>query len=340
MLWSSLFTFPLSLSLLYLQLRPSFSSHLSVIDIMAQSTSNKTDFVQADKDGHFRRPPSQFRDTIPSATHPAEADRYVLFLNYGCPWAQRTNIVRVLKGLEDIVELVEVDHMDPGPTKGWCFSGKYGPPQNPYTGGKYLRELYEKDDPSFTGRPTVPTLWDKTLKKIVNNDSGEIMRMFYTAFDELLPSELRESTKGAAGLLPSTLRTDIEAMNTWMYDTVNNGVYKAGFATTQEIYETHVYPVFESLDRLEKILAESKGPYLFGEHITEADIRLFTTAIRFDTSYYMLFKINLKMIRHDYPHLHRWLRVLYWDETERTRAAFKTTTKFDRVCFTVHDPRI
>lgn len=118
-------------------------------------------FLQADKDGHFRRPESKFRGTIPSDEYPAEASRYVLYLNFGCPWAQRTNIVRTLKGLEDIVELVEVDDMDPGPGKGWYFSGQFGPDKDPYTGAKYLRELYLRDDADFTGRTTVPTLWDK-----------------------------------------------------------------------------------------------------------------------------------------------------------------------------------
>jgi len=158
--------------------------------------------------------------------------------------------------------------------------------------------------------------------------------MLYTAFDDLLPTEQREESKGPAGLFPQHLQSDIEEFNSWVYDTINNGVYKAGFATSQEIYEENAYKVFESLDRVERHLeaTESEGPYLFGQHITDADIRLFPTLVRFDVSYYMLMKVNLKMIRHDYPRIHTWLRTIYWDESEKTRGgAFKSTTKFDRV---------
>ncbi|KAI4724519.1 hypothetical protein E4T49_07731 [Aureobasidium sp. EXF-10728] len=295
--------------------------------------SDDKKFLQADADGRFRRPVSQFRFTIPSEKYAAEAKRYVLYLNYGCPWAQRTNIVRTLKGLENIVELVEIDDMDPGPEKGWVFSGKFGPSCDPYTGAKYLRELYLMAEPGFVGRTTVPTLWDRKTNTIVNNDSAEIIRMFYTAFDDLLPETEREINKGHAGLLPEDLKLQIETMNTWVYDNINNGVYKAGFATTQEAYEENVHAVFQALDRLEAHLSDSlnQGPYLFGESITEADIRLFPTLIRFDVGYYMLMKVNLKMIRHDYPRLHQWLRMLYWDESNLTKGAFKYTTKFDRV---------
>ncbi|KAF5010094.1 hypothetical protein FDECE_3736 [Fusarium decemcellulare] len=272
-------------------------------------------FIQADTDGRFRRPASKFRGVIPSGEHPAEKDRYVLYVNYGCPWAHRANIVRSLKRLEDLIQLVEVDDIDPGPEKGWFFSGKFGPRQDPVTGAKFLRELYLRTDPAFTGRVTVPVLWDKKTNSIVNNESAEIIRMFYTAFDDLLPLALRESEKGPAGLFPKHLRDEIVSMNSWVNDTVNNGVYKCGFATTQEAYDENIYPLFASLDRLENHLENRAygGPYLFGNHITEADIRLFPTLVRFDVGYYMLFKVNLKMVRHDYPHLHTWLRKLYWD---------------------------
>ncbi|KAI4854065.1 hypothetical protein E4T44_00424 [Aureobasidium sp. EXF-8845] len=308
----------------------STSTLLVPIHVVSNMSDDK--FVQADKDGQFRRPASQFRFVIPSEKYAAEAGRYVLYFNYGCPWAHRTNIVRTLKGLEAIVELVEVDDMDPGPDKGWYFSGKFGPSCDPYTGVKYLRELYQLAEPGFVGRTTVPTLWDRKTNTIVNNDSAEIIRMFYTAFDHLLPESEREVSKGRSGLLPDAIKSDIEAMNTWVYGAINNGVYKAGFATTQEAYEENAYAVFDGLDRLEAHLDDStyEGPYLFGRSISEADLRLFPTLIRFDVGYYMLMKVNLKMIRHDYPRLYEWLKRLYWDESDVTNGAFKSTTKFDR----------
>ena len=165
---------------------------------------------------------------------------------------------------------------------------------------------------------------------IVNNESSEIIRMFYTAFDHLLDPSLRESTKGTAGLFPAHLQASIDAMNAWVYEDVNNGVYKAGFATTQSAYDNAITALFSSLDRLEGHLSKPPHtPYLYGSFITEADIRLYTTLIRFDVAYYTLFKCNVKSIRHDYPRLHEWLRRLYWDESERTRGAFKKTTRFD-----------
>jgi putative glutathione S-transferase len=157
--------------------------------------------------------------------------------------------------------------------------------------------------------------------------------MFYSAFDEFLPEQEREATKGKAGFFPQHLQSEIEDLNAWVYETVNNGVYKTGFATSQKAYEENVYPLFKSLDRLEEHLSQpGHSPYLFGEYITDADIRLYTTLIRFDVGYYTLFKCNIKMIRHDYPRLHEWLRKLYWDESERTKGgAFKRTVRFDQV---------
>ena len=150
--------------------------------------------------------------------------------------------------------------------------------------------------------------------------------MFYTAFDDFIYPSLRETSKP---LLPSDKVKDIESMNEWVYDTVNNGVYKCGFATSQEAYDTNIYPLFKSLDRLESHLAVNQTPYLFGDHITEADIRLYPTLARFDAAYHTLFKCNLKMIRHDYPRLHKWLRNLYWNTSEETNGgAFGSTTHF------------
>jgi putative glutathione S-transferase len=158
--------------------------------------------------------------------------------------------------------------------------------------------------------------------------------MLCSAFDHLLPPEQREAQKGAAGLVPRHLQNEIDELNSWVFDTVNNGVYKVGFATSQAAYNEHVFKLFQSLDRLELHLSQNGDqPYLFGEYITEADIRLYTTLVRFDVAYYSLFKCNIKMIRMDYPHLHAWLRRLYWSEGPETAGGvFKTTTNFDAVC--------
>ncbi|KAF2877916.1 transferase [Massariosphaeria phaeospora] len=298
-------------------------------------SNDKPTHTFSDIDGQFRRKPSAFRSFIsadPNSPFPAEKDRYALYIHRGCPWAHRTNLVRSLKGLEDIIQLIVLDDSRlSGDGKGWCFSGKPGFEKDPLYGFTHLSELYKKAEPEYEGRFLVPALWDKKKETIVSNESSEIIRMFYTEFDALLPEHLRESTKGEAGLFPSHLRSDIEAMNEWVYATINNGVYKTGFATSQDAYNDHLYPLFASLDRLEEHLSQpSHQPYLFGVHITEADIRLYTTIVRFDVAYFTLFKCNLKMIRYEYPKLDAWLRRLYWDESERTNGgAFKNTTFFD-----------
>ena len=185
-------------------------------------------------------------------------------------------------------------------------------------------ELYRKADPEYQGHFTVPALWDRKRETIVNNESSEIIRMFYTAFDALLPPHLRETTKP---LLPADKKEEIEALNEWVYNKINNGVYKCGFAAKQEAYDANVHALFEALDRLESHLATNKTKFLFGDHITEADIRTYPTIARLDVAYYTLFKCNLKMIRYDYPLLHKWLRTLYWDVSAETNGgAFKNTT--------------
>ncbi|KAI1094070.1 glutathione S-transferase [Rostrohypoxylon terebratum] len=293
---------------------------------------SQTTKIEYQKDGHFTRPASTFRNFVsadPNSQFPAEKGRYALYISPGCPWAHRTTIVRAFKRLEDVIDLYVLS-----PSmgeKGWFFDGSHGTlPKDPLYGFTYLRELYFKADPDFNGRFTVPVLWDKKAGTIVNNESSEIIRMFYSEFDAFIPEPYREANKPGGGLYPVHLRKDIDEMNEWVYDAVNNGVYKCGFATKQESYDQNVYPLFKSLDRLESILADQAAVgnlFLFGLHITEADVRLYTTIARFDVAYHTVFLCNLKSIRHDYPNLHRWFRQLYWDETEITGGAFHKTTQ-------------
>ena len=211
------------------------------------------------------------------------------------------------------------------------FSGRNGSPSaEPLYGFTNLKQLYLKADPNYQGRYTVPTLWDKKQHTIVNNESSEIIRMFYTAFDSFLDPQYREVNRPGGGFYPEDLRGEIDAMNEWVYNTINNGVYKCGFATTQEAYDANVYPLFASLDRIEKHLGDpAHQPYLFGENITEADIRLYTTMVRFDVAYVPIFQCNIRDIRHGYPRISRWLRNLYWDDSDRTNGGvFKKTTFF------------
>ncbi|KAL5441667.1 hypothetical protein PMIN07_009059 [Paraphaeosphaeria minitans] len=272
---------------------------------------------------------SRFRSSVPSEQFPAEKDRYVLYINHTCPWCHRAVIVHALKGLEDIVQVVEVDARDP--THGWFFSGFRGPSRDPIHGFKWLKEFYSMADAQYTGRITVPMLWDKKTRTVVNNESSEITRILIDGFDQFLSAECQEANKGASALIPSNLRNDIDQLNAWVFDNINNGVYKVGFATTQAAYNEHVVRLFQALDKLEQHLAQTNHqPFLFGNHITEADIRLYTTLIRFDVAYYNMFKCNLKMIRTDYPRLHLWLRTLYWSECPETGGGvFKRTTLFD-----------
>ncbi|KAF9340265.1 S-glutathionyl-(chloro)hydroquinone reductase [Linnemannia elongata] len=240
----------------------------------------------ANETGEFKRQVSSFRDVIsdePGSKFVPEAGRYHLYISYACPWAHRTLLVRALKGLEDIISLDVVHwHMQ---EKGWPFKDGY---EDSLYGAKFIREIYFKAQPDYAGRFTVPVLWDKKTQTIVNNESSEIIRMLNTAFDTL---------------------TEIDAINEWIYDTVNNGVYKSGFATTQTAYENNVYPLFKSLDRIEDIL--SKADYLVGNTLTEADLRLWTTIVRFDPVYHGHFKCNIKGIEKDYPNILKWTRRIY-----------------------------
>lgn len=222
-------------------------------------------------------------------------------------------IVRQLKGLQDIIPFTSV-HWLLG-EKGWPFAKgeeEEAPGDNvtpdPLGHGTHLRDIYFASNPDYEGRFTVPTLYDKKEKTIVSNESSEIIRMMYYAFDGLLEDPKVRNLD----LFPKDLREQIDATNEWTYHDVNNGVYKSGFATTQEAYEKNVKTLFASLDHAEADLSKSSGPYYFGDRLTEADIRLYTTIIRFDVVYVQHFKCNIRDIRSGYPHLHKWLRHLYW----------------------------
>ncbi|RYO83430.1 hypothetical protein DL762_006119 [Monosporascus cannonballus] len=243
--------------------------------------SKITDWVKpGDKTGEFKRADSAFRDWIspePGARFPPEKGRYHLYVSYACPWANRTLIARKLKGLEDIVSF-SVVHWHMG-EKGWRFptpEDQDAPGENVvpdplpgHEGYTHLRDVYFAVDPNYGGRFTVPVLFDRKLGTIVNNESSEILRMLGSAFDGLLPEEYAR-----VKLYPEALRADIDEAACWTYERINNGVYKSGFATTQEAYERNVVALFEALDRAEKHLADSKGPYWFGDAITETDIRM------------------------------------------------------------------
>jgi glutathionyl-hydroquinone reductase len=292
--------------------------------------SKITDWVKpGDKSGEFKRAPSVFRNWISTeegAEFPAEKGRYHLYVSYACPWATRTLIARKLKGLEEFVSF-SVVHWHMG-EKGWRFptpEDKDAAGENvipdPLPGHEeftHLRHIYFSVNPQYEGRFTVPLLFDKKAQTIVSNESADILRMFGSVFDSQLPSEYAK-----VDLYPEALRAKIDEDGEWTYDKINNGVYKSGFATTQTAYENNVLALFEALDKAEKHLAESKGPYWFGDSITETDIRVFVTLIRFDPVYVQHFKCNIRDIRSGYPHLHQWMRNLYWNHP-----AFKDTTNF------------
>lgn len=286
---------------------------------------NKTAWANETTKGHFVRQESAFRDFIskePDSKFQPEADRYHLYVSYACPWAHRTLITRKLKGLDKLIGVTVVDHFLGD--EGWRFTTPEkvpGASVDTINHAKHIKDLYLKADPGYTGRNTVPVLWDKKLNTVVSNESGEIIRMFYHEFDDLIAPEFK-----SVDLLPDSLKNTIDDLNGWTYDYINNGVYKTGFATTQEAYDENVHKLFEHLDKIEKIIGDNGGPYVLGKQLTEIDIRLYTTIVRFDPVYVQHFKCNIRMIRYDYPNLHKWLRNLYWNYP-----AFKDTTNFDHI---------
>lgn len=257
--------------------------------------------------GRFERSAALFRNwvTANGAAGPtgrdgfkAEPGRYHLYVAHACPWAHRTLIYRKLKGLEGMISLSVVNPIMR--EHGWTFQPGYKVVADPIMNAEFMHQLYTAAQPDYSGRVTVPVLWDKQNHTIVSNESSDLIRMFNSAFDEV------GATSG--DFYPKALREEIDAINALIYDHVNNGVYKAGFATTQEAYEEAVVPLFETLDELERRLGEQR--YLCGDQLTEADWRLFTTLIRFDAVYVGHFKCNLRRIE-DYPNLSEYVRDLY-----------------------------
>ena len=265
--------------------------------------------------GRFKRQESQFRNWITPDGSPgptgeggfaAAPGRYHLYVSLACPWAHRTLIFRKLKGLEQMISLSVVHWAMLG--EGWTFQEDEGVIPDTVNNARVMHQVYTTADPVYSGRVTVPVLWDKERETIVSNESADIIRMLNSAFDGI----------GAApgDYYPEALREEIDAINARVYDNVNNGVYKSGFATTQEAYEEAVKPLFATLDELDARLAGKR--YLTGDTITEADWRLFTTLVRFDAVYVGHFKCNLRRIA-DYPHLSGYLRELYqWPGVRET----------------------
>ncbi|MCP4077405.1 MAG: glutathione S-transferase family protein [Gammaproteobacteria bacterium] len=257
--------------------------------------------------GEFIRSESGFRNWVTSdgssgpsgeGGFPAEPDRYHLYISHACPWAHRTMIFRALKGLQDVVSVSVVHPLMPA--ESWVFGEYPGATEDHVNRANYLYENYQKVDPDFDGLVTVPLLWDKKRQTIVNNESSEIIRMLNSAFDDF--------SNNNVDFYPEALRPQIDEINNQVYTNVNNGVYRCGFASTQEAYNKAYDRLFKTIDELENRL--SKQRYLVGESITEADWRLFTTLVRFDAVYYHHFKTNKKRLM-DYPNLWAYTRELY-----------------------------
>ncbi|OCF36082.1 glutathione S-transferase Gst3 [Kwoniella heveanensis BCC8398] len=302
-------------------------------------SSEKKDITSwANKEGSFKRQVSSFRDVIePNGKFAPEKGRYHLYVSLACPWAHRTLIVRKLKGLEDFIDVSTVHpHML---EKGWHFvtpdnAKSTAAPASEHSndtfpaatqdhlfGFSHLRELYFKAQPDYDARFTVPVVWDKKTNSLVNNESSETVRFLNTAFNELI----EDKSAKELDLYPEELRKEIDELNEWVYNDINNGVYKSGFATTQKAYEDAVKPLSKALERIEERLSDGRD-FLVGGRLTEADVRLYTTIVRYDPVYYVHFKCNFGLIRHDYPHLHKWLQKLYWNNP-----AFKDTTNFEHI---------
>ncbi len=268
------------------------------------------------QDGQFVRQEDAFRDWIKAngtTAFPAVAGRYHLYVSLACPWAHRTVIMRRLKGLEEAIGMTVVDPIR-NEEDGWAFRDGSGCSRDPVNGFRFLREAYEATDPSYDARVTVPVLWDTETRRIVSNSDDDIMRMFNDEFGAVAENE--------TNYVPPNLRDEIDELNAFIYEAINNGVYRAGFATTQAAYESAVRELFAALEVMEKRLTTRR--YLFGKEQTESDWRLFPTLIRFDAVYHGHFKCNLRRIA-DYPALSHYLRDLYQHD------AIAQTVNFDHI---------
>jgi putative glutathione S-transferase len=266
--------------------------------------------------GEFQRQEDAFRDWISadgSTRWPAVAGRYHLYVSLACPWASRTIIVRHVKGLEDAIDMTVVDPIRD--ERGWAFRDGPGHSTDPINGFQFLSEAYQATEPNFNGRVTVPVLWDKESKRIVNNCEDDICPMFNNTFNAFAQSK-------EVDLFPKDIAEEHEKLANFIYDNVNNGVYKAGFATRQRPYEISCRKVFDALDQLEKRLSQSR--YLFGHRIVEADWRLFCTLVRFDVVYHGHFKCNVRRVI-DYPNLQGYLMDLY------QQPGIAATVNFDHI---------
>ncbi|HZY66045.1 MAG TPA: glutathione S-transferase family protein [Rubrobacteraceae bacterium] len=257
--------------------------------------------IPKDSDGRFVRAETSFRDWVTadgSSGYKTEPDRYHLYLASACPWAHRAALLRRLKGLEEAISISIVDPFMGN--NGWMFSDAPGTIPDTLNSASYLREVYQKADPDYTGRVTTPVLWDKETETIVNNESREIIRMLDTEFEDLATNDVDYG--------PDDLREEIDRTIDEIYEPINNGVYKSGFATTQAAYEEAVITLFDALDHWEEVLGGRR--YLCGDRITEADWCMFPTLVRFDPVYHYHFKCNIRRIS-DYPNLWGYLKDLY-----------------------------
>lgn len=260
-----------------------------------------TEWYQPDSKGRFQRPETLFRHRVTadgSSGFKAEAGRYHLYVSHACPWAHRTLIMRKLKNLEDAISVSVVDYFMGD--DGWVFTERPGATLDTVNNKKFLRDIYLLADPDYTGRVTVPVLWDKKEQTIVNNESREILRMLDTEFDAIGDASVT--------FAPAGMRDKIDETLTAIYEPINNGVYRSGFATTQEAYDEAVTQLFDALDHWDKVLGSQR--FLCGDIITEADWCLFTTLVRFDPVYVGHFKCNLRRIV-DYPNLWNFVKELY-----------------------------